>query len=434
MNGRSCVFLILVLLLTCVIFTRPVAAYQQPDISSWIDSYKHIVDFGNDPDNIFASSRHYADETIVIDSDMEVDRGTSINMDNVTLVMNGTRNGSLKIEVLDGGSLYLNNSSIISIGPAYNVYIYNNGTFGMKNSMLQGCGYQGPDIRSYGLWINSNNNRIEGSTLEDSYYGLVFDHSNNNFVINNTIRRNTVGIYINGSTSDTITGNVIDDNVEGGLIESSRINVISDNVIINNTDHGLAIGPSSDVNFLTNNTIDGNGQGVTLNSSISNSMVRNHIEGNIGPAIWLESSHINFIGNNTLSSNGCGLYLNASSENVLSANNASFNRADGVYLEESNNNYIANNNASYNGGFGFNVSDTSQRTFISRSNNVALGNGKGDIKISEGALTVLEISLISIVFAFADKILYLVDFQKVIITNIFSGMVSPIRDPTQGRP
>ncbi len=433
MNGRSFVFFILALFLTCVIFTPPVAAYQI-DISSWIDSYSHVVNFGNDPNGhgIFTSSLYYANETIVVDHDLDIDRGTSISMDNVTLVMNGTRNGSLKIEVLDGGSLFLNNSSIISKGQAYNVYIYNNGTFGMKNSKLQGCGYKGPDIRSYGLWINSNNNRIESSTVEDCYYGLVFEHSSNNFLINNTIRRNTVGIYINSSVSDTITGNMIYDNEEGGLIEYSNINVISDNIIVNNTDHGLAIGPSSDVNFLTNNTISGNGQGIVLDNSISNSMVRNRIEQNVGSAISLESSQINFIGNNTLSSNSYGLYLNHSNENVLSANNASFNHADGIYLDQSSNNYIANNNASYNGGFGFNVSDTSQRTFISRSNNVALGNGKGDIKISEGALTVLEISLLSIVFAFADKILYLVDFQKVIITNIFSGMVNPIRDPLRG--
>lgn len=433
MNGRSCVFFILSLLLACVIFTQPVAAYQF-DISAWINSYSHVVNFGNDPGthSIFASTLDYTNETIIIDNDLKVDHGTSISMNNVTMVMNSTRNGSLKIEVMDGGSLFLNNSSIISKGQAYNIYIYNNGTFGMKNSVLQGCGYQGPDIRSYGLWINSNNNRIESSTLEDCYYGLIFDHSSSNFVINNTIRRNIVGIYINGSMRDTIGENRIYDNVEGGLIESSRINIISDNVIINNTDHGLAIGPSSDVNFLTNNTVSDNGQGITLNSSISNSMVRNDLYRNAGPAIRLESSQINFIGNNTLTSNGYGLYLNASNENVLSDNNASYNHADGIYLGESSNNYIANNNASYNGGFGFNVSDTSQRTFISRSNNVAIGNGKGDIKISQGALTVLEVSLLSIVFAFADKILYLVDFQKVIITNIFSGMVNPIRDPLRG--
>ncbi len=433
MNGRSCVFFILTLLLICVIFTQPVAAYQF-DISAWINSYSHVVNFGNDTNahGIFPSTLYYKNETMVIDNDLEVDQGTSISMDNVTVIMNGTQNGSLKIEVLGGGSLFLNNSSIITNGPAYNVYIYNSGTFGMKDSTIRGCGYQGLDPRSYGLWINSNNNRIEGNTIEDGYYGLVLDHSNNNLMANNTIRGNAVGFYFSSSMSNTITRNVIDDNGEGGLIANSYNNVLSDNVIINNTGPGLAIGPSSDVNFMKNNTICGNGQGIILNTSISNSMVSNRIEQNVGPAIWLESSQVNFIGNNQLFSNSYGLHLNSSDENVVSGNNVSFNHADGVYLEGSSNNYIANNNASYNGGFGFNVSDTSQRTFISRSNNVAIGNGKGDIKISEGALTVLEVSLLSIVFAFADKILYLVDFQKVIITNIFSGMVNPIRDPLRG--
>ena len=431
MNGRSCVIIILTLLLTCMIVTRPVAAYPQPDISSWINSYTHVINFGNDS-NGYASSMSYANETLAIDHDLEIDQGTSIKMDNVTLVMNGTSNGSLKIEVLDGGSLYLNNSSIITNGPAYNIYIYNNGTFDMKGTTIKGCGYQGLDPQSYGLWINSNNNRIEGNTIEDGYYGLVFDHSNNNLLANNTIRRNKVGFYFISSMSNTITRDVINDNVEGGLIAYSYNNILSDNVIINNTGPGIAIGPASDVNFLKNNTICGNGQGIMINASLSNSMVSNRIEQNVGPAIWLESSQVNFIGNNILSSNSYGLYLNSSDENVLSGNNASFNHADGVYLGTSSNNYIANNNASYNGEFGYNVCDTSQRTFISRSNNAALGNGKGDFLISQGAFTVLEVSVLSIVFAFADKILYLVDFQKVIITNIFSGMVSPIRDPIKG--
>ena len=128
MNGRSCVIIILTLLLTCMIVTRPVAAYPQSDISSWINTYTHVINFGNDS-NGYASSMSYANETLVIDHDLEIDQGTSIKMDNVTLVMNGTSNGSLKIEVLDGGSLYLNNSSIITKGPAYNIYIYNDGTF-----------------------------------------------------------------------------------------------------------------------------------------------------------------------------------------------------------------------------------------------------------------------------------------------------------------
>ena len=86
-----------------------------------------------------------------------------------------------------------------------------------------------------------------------------------------------------------------------GKAGSSRIRIItslSDNVIINNTGPGLSIGPSSDVNFLRNNTICGNGQGIMLNTSISNSMVNNRIDQNVGPAIWLESSQVNFIGNN----------------------------------------------------------------------------------------------------------------------------------------
>ncbi len=345
MNGRSCVIIILTLLLTCMMVTRPVAAYTQPDISSWINSYTHVINFGNDS-NGYASSMSYANETLAIDHDLEIDQGTSIKMDNVTLVMNGTSNGSLKIEVLDGGSLYLNNSSIITNGPAYNIYIYNNGTFDMKGTTIKGCGYQGLDPQSYGLWINSNNNRIEGNTIEDGDYGLVFDHSNNNLLANNTIRRNKVGFYFISSMSNTITRDVINDNGEGGLIAYSYNNILSDNVIINNTGPGIAIGPASDVNFLKNNTICGNGQGIMINASLSNSMVSNRIEQNVGPAIWLESSQVNFIGNNILSSNSYGLYLNSSDENVLSGNNASFNHADGVYLGTSSNNYIANNNAS----------------------------------------------------------------------------------------
>lgn len=436
MKDRSCMFFIVALLLLCAFATLPLVVWSRsPDLPSLVSSYSYEdTDYPENSNGPIAyiSTLDYANETIVLDHDLAVDNGTLVRMENVTLVVNSTRDGGVKIEVLDGGSLFLNNSSVISNGKAYNFFVYPTGTFRMQDSTFRGCGYPGQDIRSYGLWISSDNNQIENSTLEDNYYGVVFDHSNNNFIVNSSIRHNVVGLYINGSMTDTITGNQITNNTEGVHIESSRINVISDNLIADNTAAGLAIGPSSDLNFLTNNTIYGNAQGLVLDSSISNSLVKNRMTKNAGPAIELESAHINFFGNNTLDSNGYGMYMNDSGENVLSDNEVSFNREDGVCLLGSSNNYIANNNASYNGGYGFNVSDSSKRTFISRTNNVALGNGKGDFQVPEGALTFLEISVISILFAFADKTLYLIDFQKVIITNIFSGIVSPIRDPLQG--
>jgi parallel beta-helix repeat protein len=429
-------FFIVTLLLLCAFATLPLVAWSRsPDLPSLINSYsyedKDYTEYSNIP-IVYISTLDYANETIVQDHDLVVDNGMLVRMENVTLVVNSARDGAVKIEVRDGGSLLLNNSSVISNGSAYNFFVYPTGTFHMRDSTLQGCGYAGQDIRLYGLWISSGNNAIENSTFENNYYGVVFDHSNNNFIANSSIRQNVVGIYINGSVSNMITGNEITNNTEGARIESSRVNVISDNLIAYNTAVGLSIGPSSDLNFLTNNTIYGNAHGLVLDSSISNTLVKNRMTKNTGPAVELESAHINFFGNNTLDYNGYGMYMNDSGENMLSDNEVSFNHEDGICLLGSSNNYIANNNASYNGGYGFNVSDSSKRTFISRSNNVALGNGKGDFEVPEGALTVLEISVISILFAFADKTLYLIDFQKVIITNIFSGIVSPIRDPLLG--
>lgn len=434
MNGRIYAYVIL-MLVACVLFISPMSiAARSPDVSTWFDSYTR-GEMGHDISMMlypYDGIVKYTNEIRLLDHDLTVEKGTLLDLENTTLILKPTRNGSLKIEVLDGGALFVNNSRILSEGYAYNFLIHKNASFHMSGSLLRGCGYEGGDISTYGPWINSNSNRIENCTIEGNYYGLVFDHAEDNVIINCTIRRNSVGLYMNSSSGDVMAHNTVCDNIEGVRIERSRVNVISDNVISGNVGRGLAIGRSSDINVLTNNTIDYNGEGIWLQGSVSNSLTKNRLEGNGGPAIWLESARVNFIGNNTLYSNGYGIYLHSSGENAMTGNTACFNVNDGVFLDDSNNNVMVNNNASYNGGYGFNVTNASKRTYISRSNNVAAGNTKGDYLIPDSALTLFEISLLSIVFAFADKTLYLIDFQKIIITNIFSGVVSPIRDPLQG--
>jgi tetratricopeptide (TPR) repeat protein len=136
---------------------------------------------------------------------------------------------------------------------------------------------------------------------------------------------------------------------------------------------------------------------------------------------------------NEVSSNAHGLYAIRSANVVLNANTLSHSINDGRFVNGSKNIVFIGNNASFNGGYGYNVTPENDKVQVNKNKNPAVGNIKGDYQLPPDQLSFTEISLVSLLIAFADKLIYLVDFQKIIMTNVFSGIVNPMREPLSGR-
>jgi parallel beta-helix repeat protein len=368
-----------------------------------ISNYEDTIDFEK-----FTKDYLFENETIVLNNDFIISKRDVVTLENATLLFNCPEDGRYRIIVKGGGYLVINNSTISSLDKEH-AYIFNvekNGKLLMKNSSINNCGYADPDIKKNGLWMSSNGIALTGNNISGNHYGLIYEDCGFNVLMDNKISSNVAGIKIN----------------------SSNNNVFLENDISNNVLFGINITRSSFNNVIKNNTLSKNGDGMIIDGARVNIINENKFLGNEGNAIHLNDSSQNVIDKNTVIENNNGIMLASSNTNSLFNNYICYNKNDGIFLDNCKTNSIKSNNASFNGGYGFNITGSNKITKINESN-VAYGNLKGDFNIDYGALDIVEISILSILIAFVDKIIYMVDVQKFIISNIFGGIASPVRNP-----
>jgi parallel beta-helix repeat protein len=115
---------------------------------------------------------------------------------------------------------------------------------------------------------NSTKNEISDSNLAGNDYGVYGDDSSSNTIASNQAtgeKGNGItlgdGIFLNHGDSNTVTRNNLSANhVFGISLYSSSRNIISNNTISDNDLVGIRLGPGSNDNTLTFNTIARNGQ------------------------------------------------------------------------------------------------------------------------------------------------------------------------------
>jgi parallel beta-helix repeat protein len=115
---------------------------------------------------------------------------------------------------------------------------------------------------------HSTENEISNSNLADNGYGVYGDNASNNTISSNVAtgergNGNTLGdgIFLNYGDSNTVTRNNLSANhVFGISIYTSTRNIISNNTMSDNDNIGVRLGPGSNNNTLTFNTIARNGQ------------------------------------------------------------------------------------------------------------------------------------------------------------------------------
>jgi parallel beta-helix repeat protein len=111
-------------------------------------------------------------------------------------------------------------------------------------------------------------NEVSNSNLADNGYGVYGDNASNNTISSNVAtgergNGNTLGdgIFLNYGDSNTVTRNNLSANhVFGISIYTSTRNIISNNTMSDNDNIGVRLGPGSNNNTLTFNTIARNGQ------------------------------------------------------------------------------------------------------------------------------------------------------------------------------
>ncbi|MCX8174362.1 MAG: right-handed parallel beta-helix repeat-containing protein, partial [Thermoplasmata archaeon] len=132
---------------------------------------------------------------------------------------------------------------------------------------------------------------------------------------------------------------------------------------------------SSCNNYIANNNVSSNGNGIYLyTSSCNNSITNNNASNNTNVGIYLKSSSSNnYIANNNVSSNSYyGFYLSSScNNNNITNNNASRNSKYGFYLSSSNNNILTYNWICNNANYGVYITSSSTGNYIHHNNFIA---------------------------------------------------------------
>lgn len=128
-------------------------------------------------------------ETITLNGNLTIESGGNLTLENVTLNVNAASDGGVVID--NQGSLQILDSEInSSSGFAYLFWTNPGANFLLKDSYLHKVGFSSSNLKENGLYILSNDSEISGSTITDSYFGVVFKETSNCIVSNSVFASN----------------------------------------------------------------------------------------------------------------------------------------------------------------------------------------------------------------------------------------------------
>ena len=166
------------------------------------------------PDNgdwVITSYTKVWNETINLTGNLTIKNDGKLIFNNVTLIMNCSKDGEFSINVENGGEFYIrdndynkitvDDSSKIKKNNSNFVFNVNSGAIlEIVNSELNDCGY---DESNPGLLLESDNVKIENSILSNNYYG-IFCESSKPDIINSTFDANYIGMGVSDCNMDII--------------------------------------------------------------------------------------------------------------------------------------------------------------------------------------------------------------------------------------
>ena len=272
-------------------------------------------------DTLIGNVTVWKDEIITLNGNLTVNETGNLTLDNVTLLMNCTQNGSYYIEVKSGGEMYiLNNSNIISASNYhYLFWVRNNSNFELRDSELSGCGF---DSDNQGLVIEASNVAIENSAFSNNYNSIILSSSNNS-ITNCMFYNNYYSIYLHNSSGNTIKNCVCSNNNEGLHLFSSSNNEIS-NCYVSKNPIGIHLSRSNN-NVITDCRFYGNKHAVFLSHSNNNNVTKCMCQDNSYTSISLVNSSNNIIRDCNISKSVIGIKIVSSSNNNLVYDNILYN-------------------------------------------------------------------------------------------------------------
>jgi parallel beta-helix repeat protein len=157
------------------------------------------------------------------------------------------------------------------------------------NSSLEGftITHSGTVFPNAGVWIQSDNNKIQGNIFSDNFYGLRLDPANYTLLSGNEIQYNKkCGVYFSGSSHNTLIANIVSHQPFNGfgLYEFSNNNTLQDNILSFN-----------------------NYSGINIRESVNNKVIDNHLLQNRRGLHIPSPEYATVVRGNTISGNGINL-------------------------------------------------------------------------------------------------------------------------------
>ena len=240
------------------------------------------------------------------------------------------------------------------------------------------------------ILYHSNNSRLIGNNVLNSYMGIELEYSSNNILVNNTASYNAVGIRLLYSSNNMLVDNTVSRNNYGINLDASSDNILSNNVMVGNS-HNFGVWGLSGSDFnntvYLNNTADGkpiyyvkgvsnvvydlstnaatiyviNSVNVTVKDlklsnnrkgihfwNTSNSKIENVVTSENVFGIWLQRSSYNVLVRNIASNNNIGIHFCYQSNSNRLVNNSIASSVWGIHFYESNSNTLVRNIVSNN--------------------------------------------------------------------------------------
>ena len=274
-------------------------------------------------DTLIGNATVWKNEIITLNGNLTVNETGTLILDNVTLLMNCTENGSYHIKVLSGGEMrILNNSNISSANEyRYLFWVRNDSKFEMRDSELHECGYEwGVHGDHDGLWINTDNTTIYNSSFSNCMGGIITYQVKDFWISHCSFSNNNAGVYLLQSTNISVKECDFLNNTYGTVVDSSsditivRCNYVTNgNNIYSKSDNRnpkvVVLNPaaincygSSDIEVI-DCILSENNYGICLQNSSNINISNTAISSNNETGIYLYNSHDNLIVNSTISGN-----------------------------------------------------------------------------------------------------------------------------------
>ncbi|MGQ9582344.1 MAG: Ig-like domain-containing protein [Thermoplasmatota archaeon] len=236
-------------------------------------------------------------ETIVLNGNLSVSGGASLELHNVTLLINCSYNGQFGVVVSGASALILSGGSSLSGGPSgFNttVSVLQGSVICVNDSSLSRLGYSGPGAgeRRYGLTLNQSRAELNRAELRDCY--AVLDGAGSIVEASQSrVSDFRFGLELSGSSAH-LRGS----SIEGGAGSVFELQLLNSNVELLNSTYSpdlarfldgtssLNVSWSVDVRTMHYNGTPAEGANVTIQDALGVEVLR----AATGPGGWLRTA------------------------------------------------------------------------------------------------------------------------------------------------